>query len=341
LLAPRGLANILGQPWYLNTSGVVQFAGTQVIPKSVALDGLMSISKYRVQIDSDNYITSEQYAKSFMAMHDKKLFLFAPRAYKTDTVDYRSNVQAYVWDTRYSGWVAFSAPSVMTGGLSVDTTNDRSILYVGGYDGQIYVLNNFYDSPYRYKPTSGSGTSTLSFSGTTNTTGLTVNDPVTIVKAGGGLTVDTTMYVKTVTNNSVQLSASISGTAYAFTGGTVPEFCLLGEIDWEVFTRAFGQAYSDGVAYYSKNRPSQIDLHAIGDTSGGSTVSWVVQNEVGVQTTGDYTITGNASRAIRGLNRDVIGVNFQIGLSGTELDYPFRLYAVHIHMVESGIQRHR
>jgi len=341
LLAPRGLANILGQPWYLNTSGVVQFAGTQVIPKSVALDGLMSISKYRVQIDSDNYITSEQYAKSFMAMHDKKLFLFAPRAYKTDTVDYRSNVQAYVWDTRYSGWVAFSAPSVMTGGLSVDTTNDRSILYVGGYDGQIYVLNNFYDSPYRYKPSGGAGTTTLTFSGTTNTTGLNANDPVTIVKAGGGLTVDTTMYVKTVTNNSVQLSASVSGPAYTFTGGTVPEFCLLGEIDWEVLTRAFGQAYSDGVSYYSKNRPSQIDLHAIGDTSGGSTVSWVVQNEVGVQTTGDYTITGNSSRAIRGLNRDVIGVNFQIGLSGTELDYPFRLYAVHIHMVESGIQRHR
>ena len=54
-----------------------------------------------------------------------------------------------------------------------------------------------------------------------------------------------------------------------------------------------------------------------------------------------YKITGDSSRVIRGLNRDVVGVNFQIGLSGTELDFPFRLYAVHLHMIESGIQRHR
>lgn len=122
---------------------------------------------------------------------------------------------------------------------------------------------------------------------------------------------------------------------------TVPNFCRQGAINWNVLTRAFGQAYSDGVSYYAKNRPSQVDLHAVGKTSVGSTVAWSVINERSIQTTGTYKITGDSSRAIRGLSRDVIGVNFQIGLSGTELDFPFRLYAVHLHMIESGIQRHR
>ena len=340
LLAPRAMANVLGQPWYLNAKGVVQFAGTEVVPKSIALDGLLSITPYRVQVGSDNFITADQYSKSAMVMHDKKCFLFAPRAYKTDTIDYRKNIQAYVWDTRYSGWVSFDAPATITDGLSVDTSNDSSILYAGGNDGQIYILNKFYDSLYTYKPTGGAGTTTLTFSGTTNTTGLAVNDAVIITKAGGGLTLNATMYVKTVTNNSVQLSTAVGGTAYTFVS-TVPNFCRQGAIDWNVLTRAFGQTYSDGVSYYAKNRPYQVDLHAVGKTSVGSEVDWSVVNEVNTQTTGMYKITGDSSRVIRGLNRDVIGVNFQIGLSGTELDFPFRLYAVHIHMVESGIQRHR
>jgi hypothetical protein len=341
LLAPRAASNVLGQPWYLNSKGIVQFSGTEVIPKSVALDSLLNITGYRVQTSDNNFITAAQYQKTAMVMHDKKLFLFGPRAYKTATVDYRQNIQVYVWDTRYDGWVSFDCPSVMTDGVSLDTLNDSSMLYAGGHDGQIYILNNYYDSLYTYKPTTASPTNTLNFSGTTNTTGLVNGDIVIVTSSGGGLAAGTSMYVVGVTSSTVQLSTTSGGTAYVYTGGTVPQFCRVGTISWEILTRAYGQNYSDGISYYSKNRPSQLDMHVIGENPGGTQVNWIVQNEATIQSTGSYLFYGEASRAIRGLKRDVIGINFQIGLYGSEVNFPFRLYAVHLHMIESGIQRHR
>jgi hypothetical protein len=59
------------------------------------------------------------------------------------------------------------------------------------------------------------------------------------------------------------------------------------------------------------------------------------------QTGNTYTITGNTVRAIRGVRRDLSDFNWQIELTGTDALNAFRVYAVHLHMIESGIQRHR
>jgi hypothetical protein len=113
-------------------------------------------------------------------------------------------------------------------------------------------------------------------------------------------------------------------------------------IQWQLKTRSYGQAYADGIAYYAKNRPYQLDVHAEGESNTGSIIQWGLESPGGqFQYNKTYTFTGKKARAIRGVARDLSDFNWQVELSGPEALFEFRLYAVHLHMIESGIQRHR
>jgi len=336
LLAKRCHTTVMGQPWYLNSTGLVNFAGTQVIPKSIQLDGLLALNPYRVASLEDS-ISAASYKRSLITVHDKKVYLFAP------TVGELNNRGGYVWDTRIGGWTTFTSNYDVTSAVSLATSNDRESLYFADTRGQIVQMTNFYDSLYTYKPNGvNTGTSTFTFSGTVNTGGLAVNDPIIITKSGNGLLAGGILYVKTVTNNSVILSYTVGGPPVALIAGSQPEFRSIETIRWVLKTRAYGQAYADGIAYYAKNRPYQLDIHADGATDGGTQIQWNLESPSGqIQYGKSYFFYGEKSRAIRGVSRDLSDFNWQILLQGSEALYAFRLYAVHLHMIESGIQRHR
>ena len=333
LMAPRCHTTVMGQPWYLNTSGLVQFAGTQVIPKSIQLDGLLALNPYRVTGNQPT-VTAAAYERSIITVHDKKVYLFAP------AIDEVSNRNVYVWDTRINGWVTLTCLGDIVSALSLATTNDRESFYIGDTTGQIFQMTNFYDSLYTYKPTSVVGNA-LQFSGSNNTFLLNVNDPIIITSAGNALVLGATYYIKTVTATSVTLSTTPGGVEITPTAGTMAQFRTIDAISWQLSTRAFGQAYADGVAYYAKNRPYQIDIHADAD-AGGSAIGWSLESPGGQSQTGkSYTIAGNKARVIRGVARDLSDFNWKITLASSDALYAFRLFAVHLHMIESGIQRHR
>ena len=334
LLAPRCHTTVMGQPWFLNATGLVQFSGTQVIPKSIQLDGLISVNPYRV-VTGQNSVSAAALQRSIISVNDRKVFLFAPSAQN------QSNRQCYVWDVRLNGWVTLDALGDITTCVSLSTTNDRELFYSGDTSGQIYQMTNYYDSLYTYKPSSVAGNS-LIFSGTINTSGLAVNDPILVTVTGNGFTANTIYYVKTKTNNSISLSASVGGVELTPTGGSMCQFREVLSIGWDIITRAYGQAYADGIAYYAKNRPYQIDIHMDTNDNNSSVFNWSLISPTNQSQTGNtYTITGNTVRAIRGVRRDLSDFNWQIELTGTDALNAFRVYAVHLHMIESGIQRHR
>ena len=429
LLAPRGLANVMGQPWYLNANGIVQFAGTQVLQKSLQLDRMLSASPTRIL--SNTYpITANAYSRSFMAMHDKRLFVFAPDA-SSPTLN-NGTQTGYVWDAKYNGWVTLTFYNIndFTDAISIASENDRNVFYIGSNFGQIYRMNDFYDSTYTFKPISVTS-DTFNFSGLNNTGNLNVGIPVTPVTSANGLLVNNTYFIKSLTATSVTLgyipltpatitfaigSADITKTAGQFapyinigdrvsftTTGALPTGFTVGisyfvvsvsvnltnqsviqlsatsggpaitatgsqsgthtitpaivplsagppmvtfreyqPISFEVISRAYGQNYSEGIAYYSKNRPSQVDLYVDGEPQNGTSLSYsVFDSNLAYSSYGTYTFFGKSSRAIRSLRRDIVDVNLIMSLQGSEIDYPFRIYAMHLHMIESGITRHR
>lgn len=429
LLAPRALANVMGQPWYLNTNGIVQFAGTQVIPKSLQLDGLLSATPTRI-VNNGYGISPDAYSRSFMAMHDKRLFVFAPNS---SSANLSSKIQTgYVFDAKYNGWVTLSIPydTEFTDAISVASENDRSVLYIGSNSGQIFKMDDFYDSFWTYKPISVTSNA-FDFSGTVNTLGLSAGDAIYPLVSANGLLINNIYYVKSVTSNTLTLgyspltpatitfqigSANITKTTGTFapyiyigdrvsftttgalpTGFTVgvtyfvvsattnltgqsviqlsltsggspitatgtqsgthtinpatvplsagPPMTILREylpISFEVVTRAYGQNYSEGIAYYSKNRPSQVDLYVDGEPNNGTLISYAVfDSNLTWFSNGTYTFKGKSSRAIRSLRRDIVDVNLAMSITGSEIDYPFRIYGMHLHMIESGITRHR
>jgi hypothetical protein len=96
-------------------------------------------------------------------------------------------------------------------------------------------------------------------------------------------------------------------------------------------------------------------LHFKGDST-GTDIRWGIAGSSGAvftQTNKYYTITNEQSRAIRGVKADAVDYNWQVsltndytGLNGyTATKVPkrdgIRLFGVSLHMIESGIPRHR
>lgn len=150
--------------------------------------------------------------------------------------------------------------------------------------------------------------------------------------------------------------AASNGRIYKYTGTTDKETTASSEtpFTWAVLSRAYGQTYAQGQAYYAQNRISQMDLHV--DTTASLAVNWRVFDQSMPQlfspvfnnpaftfyASGTWTFTaGNRAAAIRNIARDIRGTSYTIQLSGSSLtngDW-FRIYGVLAHVSEGGIRR--
>ena len=375
LQAKRALTTVVGQPWFLNNTGVVQFAGTKVIPVSIQLDSILAYKPYRIsQTESANTnisVSLADYKNSIMLVHDRRVWLFGPSATYgsfTGTTGVRT---AYVFDTRTQAWSTVSIPSIIgkantggsgdiTGACSIETTTDVESLYIGAANGQIYQYRDYFDSPFEITVTS--------INTTTNRCTISGAEWDSLYFQLGA---STTIIITSNTNPNVPINSTytlllgtsgsglfrlvpVSGGAdIDFTNATVFSFRPVDNISWLYNSRLYGQTYSEGVSYYSKNRPHQLDLHVDADAN-GIMIQWAVFGAGGRRDTNNNTINsnstmtpkqyfffGNSARAIRGIPTYLNDINWQIILQGDDAFYPFRLYAAHLHMVESGITRHR
>jgi hypothetical protein len=363
LLAPQGVAVISGQPWHINTNGVGQFTGTVVTPQSLPLERLYNLKPYSRAFGVSS-ISAAAYSKSFLAAHDKYCWLFAPVAGGT------MPSVGYVYNTLLKGWTSVTIPSEVTHAVSIASGNDAADLYVGAFNGQIYKYQTFNDSGYKYSPTPASAGSANLVLGTASVpfqngvTGLAVGDAITFSSYGGftASTVANIYYIKTISTNTITVctDAALANAAITWTGsGTNPTFVELINYTWSITTRKYGQGYSEGVAYYAKNKVNQLDIHFKGDST-GTDVRWGITGSstgsiatIFSQTNKYYTITNEQARAIRGIKMDSVDYNWQVNLTNdytglspyTTSKVPKRdgikLFGVSLHMIESGIQRHR
>jgi hypothetical protein len=356
LLAQRGVAIIDGQPWHINVNGVAQFAGTQVVPQSLPLERLYNLKPYSRAYNASS-ISAVAYSRSFLTAHDKYCWLFAPVAGGT------MPSVAYVYNTLLKGWTSVIMPSDVTHAVSVASGNDSADLYVGAFNGQIYKYQTFNDSPHKYTPTPSGANLTLGTASApfqNGIVGLAVGDAITFTSYGGWTpsVVAPLYYIKTLVGNVITITtdAALTLAAITWTGsGTNPSFVELQTYTWSIVTRKYGQGYSEGVAYYAKNKVNQLDLHFKGDST-GTDVRWGIAGSSGnifAQNNKYYRITNEQSRAIRAMKSDAVDYNWEIrlsndysGLAGyTVSNVPkrdgFKLFGASLHMIESGIQRHR
>lgn len=375
LLAKRAAMTVMGQPWYVNSTGLVQFAGTKVIPASIQLDGIYSYKPYRVpdgtNVSYNTSIALSDYKKSFMIMHDKRVWLFGPSATYGSFTGQNKVRTAFVYDIRLQAWSTVSMPNVIgryqagvsgdiTSGCSTPTDTDTESLYIGAANGQIYRYREYYDSEYEL--------TTSSINATTNQALLTASDWSALNVSNGS---STTVIITSSTNPQAPVNSTFTavlGTSgsnafklFPVGGGVEVDFVSTNNFSFRPVdvihyiynSRLYGQTYSEGVSYYSKNRPHQLDLH-IETSTGGSLLTWAVfgagatRDVTNAPNTGNSTMTpkqyhffGNTTRAIRGFPTYMNDMNWQVILEGDEAFYPFRINGAHLHMVESGITRHR
>jgi len=367
-IAKRATGTVLGQPWWLNLTGLVQFAGTKVIPVAIQLDGLLSYKPYKVTATTtggtNQSISLADYKNTLMAMHDKRVWLFGPSATYGSFTGATGARTAYVFDTRIQAWSTVSIPNIIgtggdiTGACSIPSSTDTESLYIGAANGQIYRYQDYFDSPFELTP--------VSINTSLSRVNITSSDWTALLPYDGATIIITSGNTQFATNTTWTITLSVSGgnyfqmrpvgggTAITLTDTTVFSFRPAVPINWIYNSRLYGQTYSEGVSYYSRNRPHQLDLHIDTDT-GGSLIQWQL---VGANVMRDganqimasdsamfdvklYTFRGNTARALRGIPTYLKDINWQVILYGSEAFYPFRIYGAHLHMVESGITRHR
>lgn len=367
-IAKRATGTVLGQPWWLNNTGLVQFAGTKVIPVAIQLDGLLSYKPYKVSTTTSSTtnlsISLADYKNTLMAIHDKRVWLFGPSATYGSFTGVTGARTAYVFDTRIQAWSTISMPNIIgsggdiTGACSIPSNTDTESLYIGAANGQIYQYKDYFDSPFEITPVSISTSSSRVNITSSDWAALSPYDGATIIITSGNaqFATNTTWSITLSASggNYFQMRPVGGGTAITLTSSVVFSFRPAVPIDWLYNSRLYGQTYSEGVSYYSRNRPHQLDLHIDTDT-GGSQISWQLVganvNRDGTNTVqasdsamfnpNQYTFKGNTSRALRGIPTYLKDINWQVILFGSDAFYPFRIYGAHLHMIESGITRHR
>jgi hypothetical protein len=374
-IAKRATGTVLGQPWWLNTTGLVQFAGTKVIPVAIQLDGMLSYKPYKVSVSNsgttNTSISLADYKNCLMMIHDKRVWIFGPSATYGSFTGVSGIRTAYVFDTRIQAWSTISLPASIgkantgsagdiTGACSIQTTTDSESLYIGAANGQIYQYKDYYDS--RFEITASSINTATDRVSITNAEWTSINSQfgatATIVitsSTNTNVAINTTwtLTLGASGTNNFFLQPVGGGVTLDFTDATVFSFRMVESISWLYNSRLYGQTYSEGISYFSKNRPHQLDLH-IDTKTAGSTINWSLFGAGGrrnpdntiissrsTMTPKQYIFSGNTSRAIRGVPTYMNDINWQIILSGSDSFYPFRIYAAHLHMVESGITRHR
>jgi hypothetical protein len=151
LLAPKGIASVIGKPLYVTSSGISTMAGTTIEPVSLPLEGVLNPrSSDFGPTGSASYISAAAYSGIILLTHERRLYAFAPVAGATTST---SNSVCYVWDSRTTGWVKWNLPifsatqTFATSAVSCTSTNDVADMYVGGSNGQVFRLEGFADRP--------------------------------------------------------------------------------------------------------------------------------------------------------------------------------------------------
>lgn len=373
LIAKRGCATVMGQPWFINTTGIVQFSGTKVMPVSIQLDGIFSYKPYKVldtlsAIQNNVSISLSDYKKSLMIIHDKRVWVFGPSSTYGAFLGKSGVKTAFVYDMRLQAWSTITIPNTgnsintgnITGACSIQTNTDNESLYIGSANGQIYRYKEYYDSPFEITVTSvNTSTNEVTVtSGEWNALNTFISSipPQSLVitaSSNAQLAVNDTYRLVLGTSPVFKLEPVGGGPELDFTNAGVFSFRPADSITYTYGSRLYGQTYSEGISYYSKNRPHQLDLHVDANTL-GSEVSWSLYGASGTRDIANipiqssntmvpqtYRFSGNSARVIRGVPTYMNDINWQIILTGTEFIYPFRIYGAHLHMVESGITRHR
>ena len=149
LLAPKGIASVIGHPMHVTSFGISVMNGPQIEPISLPLEGVLNPRSMDYgPTGSSNYIAAPAYADIILLPHERRLYAFAPVAGATSA---NSNSVIYIYDSRTSGWVKWKMPvfasqqMYVTSAVSCTSINDVSDMYVGSHDGQIYRLEGFTD----------------------------------------------------------------------------------------------------------------------------------------------------------------------------------------------------
>jgi hypothetical protein len=111
-------------------------------------------------------------------------------------------------------------------------------------------------------------------------------------------------------------------------------------ISYVLTSRRHGQSAAEGVAYYGKNRPYQLDVHMEPDAS--HTFTWRVTSNAGATRTGTWNIGAGAEKgvAIRAIPHDLKGMTHEVKLTGSAAA-AVKIYAYLLHCTEGGIARTR
>lgn len=145
LLAKRGVATVLNKLVWLTASGLMELQSTTLIPKSVALEGVLNINSQNFTAQANNYISPTLYSKIVLASQDRRLFMLAPVQTDNSTT---ANSRTYVFDSRNSGWYTWINPVGFTSMVVLESADDAQELYAGGRDGKLYKLENWSDNVY-------------------------------------------------------------------------------------------------------------------------------------------------------------------------------------------------
>jgi len=145
LLAKRGYATVMSKLVYLTASGLMELQSTTLVPKSLALEGVLNINSQNFTAQNNNYISPALYSKVVLATQDRRLLMLAPT--QTDTVS-TANSRMYIFDSRNQGWYTWINPYPFTSLVVLESSDDAQEVYAGDRNGRLYKLEGWTDAMY-------------------------------------------------------------------------------------------------------------------------------------------------------------------------------------------------
>lgn len=145
LLAKRGYATVMSKLVYLTASGLMELQSTTLVPKSLALEGVLNINSQNFTAQNNNYISPALYSKVVLATQDRRLLMLAPT--QTDTAS-TANSRMYIFDSRNQGWYTWINPYPFTSLVVLDSSDDAQEVYAGDRNGRLYKLEGWVDAMY-------------------------------------------------------------------------------------------------------------------------------------------------------------------------------------------------
>lgn len=341
-ISPKGAMSVFGKLMWQSPLGVVEYAGNNIVLRSIELRKMLSLDKATGAPD----LSSAAYRGISYAMHNGRAFVFAPGV--GDSV----NTYIYVYDTRTNGWTRWrtiptsstfeTVPSSFigfTGGVSMSFGNDQADFYALGNNSQIYKLAGTNDMQ------TTTTTNQVYWSLTTRQYGQTYSEGIAYYNQNRLSQLDCHMYtgvgVTGVTGTYIGPVVTATNTFKAndLIMLNVNVVTNVVENTYYLVSSATGSSFTvktlAGAAITSILTGSCTAVH-------GFKFNWALQDETGVSKhgTGSFYIPINYNRtfAIRNLNRNTFATTMQINLYGWS-NTANRLYATHIHSADARIAR--